>query len=631
MLLDRIKIKQFAGFKDTELTLDPKVTVLVGRNDVGKTTLIRRLLSESFTHEYFWSGDVTRDPAVNNKGHIHFEMIWIFNDADNKKFDLPKTFDLPSVDSVKTIIKFFPDIPSANYKRLSLEVNGKQFETSKKILSSIGSAQDNIGHFVKKILPKVRYITLSERQFLPSMFGIRFYDPNKEKVWSLGDTIRTEETLIKLIGLGSICREGWKDVNDPWSLSFSFPNDITIEDIKERCVQISKKITSLLQKWWDSPSNLTFTFDIVGDENYLQEDIKINSFIGRIEVKDDYGLPHYGAGLRWFIAFLIEYLNIKENKENNLLVFDEPAITLHPSAQKLVVGLLNELSDEHQIIYTTHSPFLLDWYAPQRIRVIERGDSNKVSKIENKPYKSLKPFSNFWWPLRDSIGLSLGDIGLLGENNLLVEGESDKILLANFSRYRRDRGKVHLDLNILNIISLNSNKKLADLIIQIANSQNKKIFGLFDSDKSGRGLKALFEKYEKEVLEIDTFIESSSAQVRNSIEDLIGITDYVSFVNEFYKDFRGWFQEIAENEIRKKKNSLGDTLGKIMEDHFIASFGNDHKFSKASVAIHIASQLTKGTELININKFESLFEKINKINFALKESETSFPKGVVDG
>ena len=614
MLLERIKIKQFAGFKDTELTLDPKVTVLVGRNDVGKTTLIRRLLSESFTHEYFWSGDVTRDSAVNNKGHIHFEMIWIFNDADNKKFDLPKTLDLPSVDSVKTIIKFFPDIPSANYKRLSLEVNGKQFETSKKIPSSIGSAQDNFGHFVKKILPKVRYITLSERQFLPSMFGIRFYDPNKEKVWSLGDTIRTEETLIKLIGLGSICREGWKDVNDPWSLSFSFPNDITIEDIKERCVQVSKKITSLLQKWWDSPSNLTFTFDIVGDENYLQEDIKINSFIGRIEVKDDYGLPHYGAGLRWFIAFLIEYLNIKENEENNLLVFDEPAITLHPSAQKLVVGLLNDLSDEHQIIYTTHSPFLLDWYAPQRIRVIERENSNKVSKIENKPYKSLKPFSNFWWPLRDSIGLSLGDIGLLGENNLLVEGESDRILLANFSRYCRDQGRVHLDENILNIISLNSNKKLADLIIPIANSQNKKIFGLFDSDKSGHELKTLLEKYGKKVFEIESFIESSSADVRNSIEDLIGITAYVSFVNEFYKDFRDWFQEIAENEIRKKKDSSGDTLGKIMENHFIVRFGNDHEFSKVSIAIHIANQLTQETELININKFESLFEKISNLN-----------------
>lgn len=617
MILKRIKINQFTSFKDTELVLDPKITTLVGRNDVGKTSLFSRLLEQTYSQGGFASADLSRVPEVGKEGYIHYEMIWSFDESDNQKFELPKIFGVPVINSIRIITEHRSGMIPAKDKYHTYEVNGEPFEAYKdKPVNNILPLRDEIIHFKQHILPKVRYITLSERQLLLSIFEIKFYKLPEGAIEVLPslrrDMVKTENVLIRLMGLRGMCREV-KGTEKPWDYNYPFPDDITIEEIKTRCAEISKEITELLNKWWDSPPNLTFSFSLANPGEYHKS---INSFIGQIKVQDNHELLYYGTGLRWFITFLIEYLDIQKHDKGSILLFDEPANNLHPSAQKMVVQILNKLSDSHQIIYATHSPFMLDWYAPQRIRVIERdyysSGSTKVSKITNKPYISGKLYSNFWWPLRDSIGLSLGDIGLLGDSNLLVEGESDKILLANIARYCKDMGKKYLDLNIVNVISANAQEVLAEQIVQLADSQKRKIIGLFDSDADGKKLKSILEKNGKEALELDSFVDNNSTQCSNSIEDLIGINDYVRLVNKFYtENCSSWFRVIASQDITKIKINSGNTLGKILENYFIKNFGEGHKFSKVSVAIYLASELSE-LNLKNISQFESLFEEIGK-------------------
>jgi hypothetical protein len=74
---------------------------------------------------------------------------------------------------------------------------------------------------------------------------------------------------------------------------------------------------------------------------------------------------------------MIEILHARAlvGQSQSLFVFDEPGGPLHPAGERAMVPLLDELarSSGNQVIYTTHSPFLLDWSFPQRVRLFHRG------------------------------------------------------------------------------------------------------------------------------------------------------------------------------------------------------------------------------------------------------------------
>ena len=68
------------------------------------------------------------------------------------------------------------------------------------------------------------------------------------------------------------------------------------------------------------------------------------------------------TGFIWFFSFLIWFSQVKKNYgENIFLLLDEPGLSLHPRAQKDLLRYINEkLRPNHQVIYTAHSPFMID-------------------------------------------------------------------------------------------------------------------------------------------------------------------------------------------------------------------------------------------------------------------------------
>lgn len=68
------------------------------------------------------------------------------------------------------------------------------------------------------------------------------------------------------------------------------------------------------------------------------------------------------TGFIWFFSFLIWFSQIKKNYGENIFVLlDEPGLTLHGTAQKDLLNYINErLRPDHQVVFTTHSPFMID-------------------------------------------------------------------------------------------------------------------------------------------------------------------------------------------------------------------------------------------------------------------------------
>src|SRR5579864_8980776 len=111
------------------------------------------------------------------------------------------------------------------------------------------------------------------------------------------------------------------------------------------------------------------------------------------------------------------------------------------------------MSSRHQLIYSTHSPFMIDWNFPQRIRLFTRDHDSKRAYIENKPYTPEEGIhQSVWDPLRETIGVTVGDVAVLAYRNILVEGVTEQILLANASAFFESLERPHIDLATTSII-----------------------------------------------------------------------------------------------------------------------------------------------------------------------------------
>ena len=111
---------------------------------------------------------------------------------------------------------------------------------------------------------------------------------------------------------------------------------------------------------------------------------------------------------------------------------------LHASAQKDLLEIFETVAKSSQIIYTTHSPFMINKNYPDRIRGVFK-ESPHGTTIDNKPYRPTK--GGYYEPLRTSIGLTLGNSLFIGGCNLIVEGIADQIILAAFSRHSARQDK----------------------------------------------------------------------------------------------------------------------------------------------------------------------------------------------
>jgi energy-coupling factor transporter ATP-binding protein EcfA2 len=73
-----------------------------------------------------------------------------------------------------------------------------------------------------------------------------------------------------------------------------------------------------------------------------------------------------------FFSFVAWYSQIKRARQNVILLLDEPGLTLHGRAQgDLLRYFEKELKEHHQVIYSTHSPFMVDPLHFERVRIVQ--------------------------------------------------------------------------------------------------------------------------------------------------------------------------------------------------------------------------------------------------------------------
>lgn len=232
------------------------------------------------------------------------------------------------------------------------------------------------------------------------------------------------------------------------------------------------------------------------------------------------------SGYQWFFSFLAAFSEF-EDRDDVVILLDEPALTLHAKAQRDFLRFINKrLAPVGQVVYTTRSPFMVEEI--ERVRVVEdRGED--VGSVTSSDALEVGEDSAF--PLQAALGYDLSQNLFIGERNLLVEGPSDLAYLDVIGHYLRDQGRVGLDerWRILPAGGASNVPAFVSLL-----GQKVSVTVLLDSGTEGGGKVEAAIKANKIAGKRVVFVGSVLEQKHSDIEDLFTAGDYLDLYNEAF-------------------------------------------------------------------------------------------------
>ena len=202
-------------------------------------------------------------------------------------------------------------------------------------------------------------------------------------------------------------------------------------------------------------------------------------------VKDDgdpalIKLEERSKGFQWFFSFDLMFMHeSKGTFEGCVILLDEPGLHLHPDAQKDLLLRLEEYANNNTLLYTTHLPFMIDLNHPARIRILKETDNGIVvttDLVESSPEARFV--------LQAALGMDASQSFLVADRNLVVEGVNDYWVLTELSNLLQQDGKVGLPGDVL--VTPGGSASTAVHIATIMIGQNLDVVALFDSDEEGR-------------------------------------------------------------------------------------------------------------------------------------------------
>lgn len=229
----------------------------------------------------------------------------------------------------------------------------------------------------------------------------------------------------------------------------------TYESLNARCEAASTRITQQVFEYWTQNSALEIEVRVTKAES--NDPPPFNSgTIARARVRNNLHkvtvpFSERSAGFIWFFSFLVKFALVQKRAGSVILMLDEPGLTLHGKAQADLLRYFDEkLAPNHQVIYSTHSPFMVpaDKLASVKIiedTVIQARPGVYVSKGTKVRDDILLTDPDSIFPLQGALGYEITQTLFVGKHTLLVEGPSDILYLQSLSAALKRQNRTGLD------------------------------------------------------------------------------------------------------------------------------------------------------------------------------------------
>lgn len=312
-------------------------------------------------------------------------------------------------------------------------------------------------------------------------------------------------------------------------------------------------------------------------------------------------LEERSKGFQWFFSFDMKFMYETDGTfENSIILLDEPGLHLHAEAQRDLLKRFKNYAEKNQLIYTTHLPFMIDSTRFDNIWVAE--ETAAGAKFHQN-WESADKDARF--TLQAALGMSWSQSLFVGQHNLVVEGITDFWILSAVSNLFHTGGRVGLSEKF--VITSAGGATKAAYLGTLLHGQKLDVAVVLDSDSEGKAAQQQIVNNwimkDENVLMLGNVIESKKP---TALEDLFGNDFYVSKANQTYAaELKGKALAIKEDG-----RSIVERITEAMTEQGI-------QFNKGRVAKCIIGDLAKmnvsDLDKTTLENFSKVFTAANKV------------------
>ena len=631
--LKHVKINKYKCINsEQEFKADDSITILVGKNESGKTAILESIAKTNyFTEDKTFKFNKTLDyprrelKSYEKSGEIANVVTCTYQLGDDirkriaedigegvfnvTRFEITTKYDNSSIwteiGSEKNKFyehqfakhgiaenEFKKSVMQAGSiseltelaKRIEVENDKKFIETIKPFFQNDWQWNDPMAEYVarKWLKPKLpKFLYYSDYYSLPSRIDLISL---KEKQIEDEGAAKTSQALFELaeIKLDELI------------------NATDFEAFIAELEATGNEITNQVFEYWKTNTDLIIRFMIdrrqQGNITRPILDIRVEDRRHMVSLP----LKSRSKGFNWFVSFIVWFSMIQEDRNSDyILLLDEPGLNLHASAQADLLCFIEKLSEDYQIIYTTHSPFMVETEHLDRIRTIV--DTSKGAKI-SESVEEDDPDTLF--PLQAALGYDIAQNLFISKNNLLVEGPADLIYLTVMSEILQSTNRQGLKEGVT-IVPVGGLDKVATFISLLKGS--KLNVGCFlDSFKDQKGRQRLDNLIKKKIIKernirfAHEFCDTSYSVA--DVEDLFTKDDYLNLFNPAFPEHKDLKVADFTDSSIPVISAISEVLG---IDHF-----NHYRPARELARRGVGPDFFNEESLAN---FEKVFKALNKL------------------
>ncbi|MDX2240656.1 MAG: AAA family ATPase [Leptolyngbyaceae cyanobacterium bins.302] len=377
------------------------------------------------------------------------------------------------------------------------------------------------------------------------------------------------------------------------------------EKKKERDILLQSagtKLTQSFRDWWKQ-GEYRFRFQADGDHF-------------RIWVSDDkrpeeIELEGRSTGLQWFLSFYLIFLvESADSHDGAILLLDEPGMTLHPIAQQNLSDFFANLAETNQLIYTTHSPFLVDPDHLDRVKAVYVNNDGTTAVSSNlRAGEKNSAQTKSIYPVHAALGLSVSETLLQGCQAVVVEGTSDQHYLSAVKSYLIGRGMITPKREII-FVPAGGVKGVGAVVSLLTATDEALPHVILDSDMPGHNMAKLLSSNLYKGSDERIILVGNVRSMQNAeIEDLFPTSFLAKILTRLY--FRD-VEDDLEDVIDEEKPIIPQIQEYAQSNNVILKAGwkVDVAIQSKTRLLRDANPMKKYESLVDI--WKQLFEQIQK-------------------
>ncbi|HKW90066.1 MAG TPA: AAA family ATPase [Candidatus Acidoferrales bacterium] len=635
MRLVQAQVHTFKNILDSKsVDIEPAITCLVGKNESGKTAFLHALYRANPAHAAAKFSVQQHYPAWLEKLHrregknleqtrpirVVFELgakdlsmlesrfgpgtftskeLTVERDYSGKAWYTYHTNEQNAVRHVLRDAKVPADFAELAAKAATFtDIDELLQNLTKDGGESAKAAIDAITSTKAKLLGKAEDLRRAILDAMVQMTPVFFYF---DEYSSLPGTIKIRELLNKKREDLSEEETTARSLLDLAGAESEYLLNADYEVRKRELENVANSITHDVLKYWSTNQELRVMIDITqrtlpaappqhGQQTVLDE-LKIRLWDDRHLLS----LPfdQRSTGFRWFFSFLTAFSEFEHSTKPIIILLDEPGLGLHARAQKDFLHFIEDrLSRRCQVIYSTHSPFLIQPEHLERARLVEDKGREIGSQITSDV---LSTDRDTIFPLQGALGYDLAQHLFVAPHNLVLEGTSDYTYLLLVSSFLKEKGREGLNDN-WSLVPVGGADLVPSFVALLGN--HLEVTVLIDSRKEGN--QRLSRLVDQGILARNRIIgvgEITGAKLAD-IEDLFEPTEYLELYN------RGFKASLTEADLIGSDPIVSRIARYLKVERF------DHG-RPADILLRQRDTFLPSLSANTLERFEKLFERIN--------------------